>query len=135
MANSLLSKIQEVQQHLQSQINTTVLQRIRQDLFDKQMAYKTISDSLAKRTGADEEMIRAKKTVLLEELQRDEKMIDEYQLAIDTNPPVLLTVEKARASLWPDKPKVLATVLISFFAALVFSFLMVVFMDSRKTSK
>ncbi|MFL5741903.1 MAG: hypothetical protein ACJ75B_16895 [Flavisolibacter sp.] len=135
LANSLLSKIQDVQQHLLSQINTTVLQRIRQDLLEKQVAYKTINDSLGRPTGADEEIVRAKKTVLLEELERDEKMVDEYQLAIDTNPPALLTVEKARASLWPDKPKVLATVLISFFAALVFSFLMVLFMDSRKISK
>jgi hypothetical protein len=132
LANSLMQKIQELHQHLQNQNNESILKRVKEDYALKQEEYKKIADSLTRSSGSDAEIGQAKKTALLEQLQQYEKVIDEYRLSLKTNPQVLLTVENARASLWPDKPNVQATVLITFFASFVFAFLLAAFLQSRK---
>jgi hypothetical protein len=132
MSNLLLQKIQELHQHLQNESNALALQKIREDYLNKQNEYRQLSDSLAKAKGVEAEIGQVKKSALLEQLQQYEKMTGQYQLALAANPPVLLTVEYARPSLWPDRPRILATVLLVFFAALLFSFLMSLFIESRK---
>lgn len=67
-----------------------------------------------------------------EEVQSLQKMIDEYQLAINANTPVLLVVEPARPALWADRPKIVQAILLSFFGAFVFSFLIALFIENRK---
>jgi uncharacterized protein involved in exopolysaccharide biosynthesis len=69
---------------------------------------------------------------LAEQLQQYEKIVGEYQLINSSNSPVLLVVENARPPLWPDKPKILVTVLFTFFSAFVFSYLLALFIESRK---
>lgn len=55
-------------------------------------------------------------------MQYDE-LIGQYQLLVDTKPPVLVIVEKAKPASYPDKPKrlqvILGTLIISFFFALL----------------
>ena len=65
-------------------------------------------------------------------MQQDQKLIAQYQLAINTNPEVLLTVEKARAALWPDRPKVMQTTGLAFIISLLFSILIAIYLNSRK---
>jgi len=127
IANFLMQQIQEIHQHLQNENNTVTLAKLKQDYTVKQNEYLQQTDS----TSA---IAKAKQNGLSEQLQEEEKMINEYQLAINTNAPVLLIVENARPSFWPDKPKILATVLFAFFGALLFSFLLAVFIESRKPS-
>jgi hypothetical protein len=70
---------------------------------------------------------------MLQQVQEYEKLIDQYQITINTNPQVLLTVETAKASLWPDKPKILPTILIAAFAAFAIAFIIALFIESRNT--
>jgi capsular polysaccharide biosynthesis protein len=133
MANSLLQKIQQLHQRLQNENSLLILQRLKQDYISKQQEYKQLSDSAARFTGAEAELWNAKKTAMLLQVQEYEKLIGEYQITINSNPQVLLTVETARASLWPDKPKVLPTILIAAFAAFVIAFLIALFIESRNT--
>ena len=79
-------------------------------------------------------MIKSKMSALTGQLQQLERMIHEYELAINANSPVLLIVEGARPPLWPDKPKVLVTVLLTFFAGLLFSYLIALFIESTNFS-
>jgi capsular polysaccharide biosynthesis protein len=134
LANSLMQKMQELHQHLQNETNINTLQKIKADLLQKQLEYRMLSDSSANVSSADAEIAKAKKTALLEEMGQEEKLMAQYRLAIESNPRVLLTIENARTPLWPDKPKVVETVLITFFASLIFSFLLVLFLDRRKAS-
>jgi uncharacterized protein involved in exopolysaccharide biosynthesis len=132
IANTLMQSIQKLHQHLQNESSVAILKAIKAGQAIKQEAFRRASDTIGKLTGADAEVWQAKKAVLLEQLQEYDKMIDQYQLAINTNPPVLLTVENARPPLWHDKPKTLLTVLLCAFIAFVFAFLLAIFTESRK---
>ncbi len=132
IANTLIGQIQELHQHLQQQGNMLALQKLQEDNSHKKEEYKTLSDSIVKLSGTDAELAQAHKTSLLENIRQNENLIDEYTLAISTNPQALLTVERARPALWPDKPKVLPTVLFALGGAFLFSFLVALFLESRK---
>ncbi|HEX6333544.1 MAG TPA: hypothetical protein VFZ78_04900 [Flavisolibacter sp.] len=134
LSNSLLDKIQSIHQRLQNESNAAILQRLREDYAKKQQEFRGTSDSMRNVSGTDAEILQAKKTAAFDQLLQYEKMIDQYQLALSTNPPVLLVVEKARPPVWHDKPKTLQVVLLTFFAALAFAFLMVLFLQARRTT-
>ena len=132
LANSLLAQIQALHQHLQQEGNMLALQKLEEDDSIQKLSYKKIADSMTHLSGADAEIMQARKSALLEQLQQYQKLMDQYRLAIATNPQTLLTVEKARAALWPDKPKVLPTVFFALAGAFIFSFLAALFIESRK---
>jgi tetratricopeptide (TPR) repeat protein len=132
MANTVLRKIQLLHQHLQSQNNSLTLEKIKENYKLKQDQFRLIADTLLKLSGADAEIWQAKKASALAELEQYDRIIDKYQLAIKTNPQVLLTVEPARASVYPDKPRILQTGVFSFFGAFTFAFLVGLFLESRK---
>jgi hypothetical protein len=137
LANFLMQKLQELHQHLQNQSNVSVLEKIKEGYELKQKEYFELADSLNENstfTRTENDFTKAKKDAKIEQLKQYEKMIGEYQLAVTTNTPVLLSVENARPSLWPDKPRILTTVLFVFFSAALFSFLVALFVESRKHS-
>ena len=78
------------------------------------------------------EIRAAMKAALLAQIVDYEKMINEYQLAINTNPPVLLIVEHARASIWADKPRTFQTMAFTIVVAVALTFLVALYMESRK---
>ena len=131
-----MQKLQELHQHLQSQSNVLVLTKIKEQYALKQREYLQLADSLNAGTNkavnvAWSDMLKSKMLAVTDQLQQFEKMISQYQLAITSNSPVLLIVENARPPLWPDKPKVLTTVAVTFFAALLFSYLIALFIENR----
>jgi hypothetical protein len=139
MANFLMQRIQELHQHLQNQSNLVVLDKLKQQYTVKQREYLEDADSVRKSPGGSlaaprSAISRARLVALTEQLKQYENMIGEYQLAATVNSPVLLLVENARPALWPDEPKVLAITLFTFFTALISSFLLVLFIDSRNRS-
>jgi hypothetical protein len=139
LANFLMERIQELHQHLQNQSNLVVLDKLKQQYAVKQREYLEGSDSVGKSQGGSlaaprSEMSKARLVALTDQLKQYENMIGEYQLAATVNSPVLLMVENARPALWPDEPKVLAITLFTFFTALISSFLLVLFIDSRNRS-
>jgi capsular polysaccharide biosynthesis protein len=133
IANSLLEKIQQLHQRLQNENSILILQRIKKDYTAKQQLYKQMSDSASGLSGAEAEIWASQKTAMLEQIKEYEKLIDQYELTINTNPKILLTVENAKASPWPDKPNTLPTVLLALFVAFAFAFLISLFIESRKT--
>jgi capsular polysaccharide biosynthesis protein len=132
LANRLLQKIQELHQHLQNENNAATLQKLKDEYALKQQQYKQIADSGVVSSETERELSNTRKTVLLEQLQQYQKTIDQYTLALRTNPQVLLTVESARPSLSPDKPKTLQIVLFTLAAALVCTFLIALSLDTGK---
>ena len=139
LANFLMERIQELHQHLQNQSNLVVLDKLKQQYAVKQREYLEDADSVGKSPGGSlaaprSEMSKARLLALTDQLKQYENMIGEYQLAATVNSPVLLMVENARPALWPDEPKVLAITLFTFFTALISSFLLVLFIDSRNRS-
>ena len=68
-------------------------------------------------------IITSERAVLIEQVQQYEKLIGQYQLMADSKSPVLIVVEKARASTWPDKPKKVLLLTATFVLSLVFALL------------
>ena len=69
-----------------------------------------------------------------EQIKEYSHHISQYEMAIKTNPQVLIAVEKARPSPMPDKPKTMQITLFAFGVAFIFSFLLALFAESRKTT-
>jgi len=69
-----------------------------------------------------------RKAVLQGQAQQYEKLISEYQLMVDSKPPVLIVVEKAKSSIWPDRPRrmqiMIATAVLGFLFALLAALVM-----------
>jgi uncharacterized protein involved in exopolysaccharide biosynthesis len=128
LANFLMKRLQELHQQLQNQANRSILEKIKEAYALKQNESVQITDS-AKSVSIQGQ---TRTSALREQLQSYEKMIDEYQLAISTSIPVLLMVEPARPALYADRPKIAQTILLSFFGAFIFSFLLALFLESRK---
>lgn len=140
LANFLMKQLQEIHQHLQNQSNVLLLQKLQEEYALKQNEYMQLSDSVGKgvistnSVSGKKGIIRTKMAALNEQLQQYEKTIGEYQLAIRSNLPVLLIVENARPPFRSDKPKVLQTLMFTFFGALLFSYLLALLVEGRKSS-
>lgn len=112
LANALLQKLNEIHQQLQNANHAHVLQKIREELSAKQK--DTVSFS--------------------SQIKEYQTLIHQYELAIKTAPQALIVVEPARTSATPDKPKTGITTAVAFFASLLFSLLLAVFVESRKAT-
>lgn len=132
ISNYLLQTIQSIHQQLQNENNRLVLERLRAAYQQKQKPLKGTVDPTASNNST---LPGIKDKDSTSELNEYRQLISQYDLAIQTNAPVLLTVEQARPAPWADKPHVLVNVLATFFAAFVFSFLLSFFMESRKLSE
>lgn len=130
MANSFMSKLQALHQHLQNENNLVVLQRLKEAYASKEKLFNNYSDSVVK-TGAAQELMAAQKATILEQLKQYQLAMDQYELAIKTNPSVLLSVEKARPAVWSDRPKIFQILVLTAIAAFLFSFLLAVSFESR----
>ncbi len=131
LANALMEKIKIIHQDLQSANNQA-------SLVSLQSAEKKINariDSMDRMTGltknGSEENTTRRKTSA-DQLQQYEKLINEYQLMVDSKPPALVVVEKARPSVWPDKPRGLRIMIATGFLSLLFAMLLALVLERRK---
>jgi len=121
LANSILDVLNNIHRDLQGQGNKAVLNSL---LEAKQRTRKEV-DSVKQFLRNAETMYED--TAFLNTryrlLSEYEKKIGEYQLMVNNKPPVLITVERAKATNWPDKPKrmqiLIATAILSFLFALL----------------
>ena len=132
LANSLLRNLESIHQQLQNKSNEIVLENIKKD-------YETIKqqfqfDSL-NASGDNDALLTIRKNTQLEQLRQYEKLMAEYNLVLRTNPNILLVVEHATPSIKTDRPKIFQTLLLVFFAAAAFSFLSILFLESRRSAK
>lgn len=137
LANELLQKLNNIHQYLQTGNNRTVLQRLKDNYLLKQQTLNStgilyMHDTLRTKVGAADNT-PASKTMLLNQLGQYSQLINEYELALKTNPNVLLVVEPARPSPWADKPATGQIVLFTFLSSLLFSFLLALFLQSRNS--
>jgi hypothetical protein len=132
LANGIFQRLQQLHQELHQQDNASVLQKLKEDLVARQQQFRLASDSLRHIEAAYAELLTVRRNALLQQVQEQEKLIAEYELALSTNPPVLVSVESARPSLRPEKPDTAQTVLLTAFASALFFFLLALVLESRK---
>lgn len=131
LANALIEKLKTIHQDLQNANNHSSLEGLK--IASKKI--KSEIDSLDIKVNSPEkkndESISTRKN-LSDRLQQYEKLISEYQLMLDSKPPALVLVEKARTSPWPNKPKRIETMIITFFLSFLFALLVALVMERRK---
>lgn len=119
LANSIMDQLQSIHQYLQGAGNEATLK----GLISGRERLKAKSDSAAQ-----------EKNILLEEkLKQYDNLITEYQLVVDSKPPVLVIVEKAKVSDWPDRPKRIQLLVATGVLAFIFSLFLALVLEKRKT--
>lgn len=119
LANSVMDQLQSIHQYLQGAGNEATLQ----GLISGRERLKAKSDSAA----------QEKNILLQEKLKQYDNLITEYQLMVDSKPPVLVIVEKAKASDWPDRPKRIQLLVATGVLAFIFSLFLALVLEKRKT--
>ncbi len=133
LANNIMQELQRLHQSVQNESNEQILKKLKEEYLKQVQLYAQTSDS-SKSLKTMEGALAVQKTAQLEQLQQYQKLMSQYQLIVNTNPQALLLVEKARPSLKPDKPDRLQIALLTFFASALFSFLVLLFIESRKAN-
>lgn len=151
LANSFLQKLNEFHKYIQNANNAMVLQKIKDDLAAKEKEIAALEESkLGTVSSTDvyqnkasidsirknfvEPEIRFKNmnsAASADEIKEYRRLINQYELSLKTTPDVLIIVENARPALKWDKPDMLQNIAFTFFASLLFSFLLALFIDSR----
>jgi len=134
LANAVMDKLNSIHQSVQNENNIAVLNNLLSsrkkiiadiDSLTNSLQYDS-ANALLRSTLVSTENTRTRtirRNTLLGQLEEYEKLIIQYQLMADSKTPVLNIVEKARASVKPDKPKkiqiLVATAVLSFLFALL----------------
>ncbi len=127
LANSLLQQLQNLHQHLHQENNKMILSKLTA-AYNQQAQVDKINDQ-ATQDSANNEFGTDN-----EQLKQYRQLINEYQLVVNASPKILLTVETARPSAKPDKPRTAQMVLFSFVAALACTFLLSLFINGKRTN-
>lgn len=120
LANAIMDKLQSIHQDLQSAGNVATLKGL---IKAKEKMNPPVDSAF---TPENAELHKRKN-------QEYDKMIGEYQLMVDSKPPSLIIVEKAKAPEWPDKPKRMQIMVATAVLSLLFSLLAALVMERRKT--
>lgn len=120
LANAMLEKLQSIHRDLQGTGNEAALKGLIQGR-DK----LTLQLDTATGTPELKEQLRGR-------LLQYEKLIGEYQLMVDSKPPSLVIVEKAKPAAWPDKPKRMQLIIAAAVLSFLFAFLVALVLERRK---
>lgn len=130
LSNGLLEEVQQILQALQAANSTSILNQLKVARDSLVGTSNVNRDSLILR-NSPEKYSNSNREAMALQLATYDELISEYALSTNANPPVLLTVEKARPAVKADKPKLLQILVFSGFAALIFSFLLSFYLESR----
>lgn len=130
LANALMDHLQKIHQDIQNSNNKIILEVLRKTFGTVQARI----DSLENFSGGNSEKSEMEKNTLIMRGEEYARLIDQYEIIMQVNPPALKITESARPALWPDKPRraqiLIATGVLSLFFALLLS----VFLQRRKIS-
>ena len=137
LANAIMDKLQAIHQDIQNSNNISLIKSLQSGREKLQANIDSINNYLKK--ALIEEGLTGSYTVrraaLIDQVQQYEKLIGEYQLLVDNKTPVLITVDKARVTDWPDTPKRIPVLVATLVLSLFFSLFVILLIEKRKSSK
>ena len=148
LANALFTELNTIYQHTSETNNERVLAQLKSGYAQKKVALDSMHQLMSHYEGSriidfnssDSAPYRAKRNgslaiadfaMLPEQIKEYERIISQYELALNTSMQPLIVVENARPAFYADKPKIFQTVLFAFGASLILSVLLAVFIESR----
>ena len=133
LANAIMDKLESIHRNLQSSSNLASYN----SLQSTQQKIQTQIDSIDQVPGIEKKedgIAAAHRKILFDQWQENEKLINEYQLMLNNNPPVLMVVEKAKPATRPDKPERLQILLVTALLSLFFAILLALILERRKST-
>lgn len=127
LANAIMERLNTIHADLQSAGNEATLHGLKSGKKKIQMKLDSIP-------GNAESMMESKR-ILYEQGMKYEKLISEYQMMVDSKPPVLIVVEEAKATSKPDRPKRIQILLATAVLSFLFALLAALISERRKISK
>jgi uncharacterized protein involved in exopolysaccharide biosynthesis len=121
LANAIVDILQSVHSKARNAGNESTLQSLKQALKNT----RSSADSLS----ADN------RKALDERATQYEKLISEYQLMVDSKPPALVIVEKARPAIITDRPKFLQIMIATAILSFLFSLLAALVLERKNLSR
>jgi capsular polysaccharide biosynthesis protein len=127
LADAIMRNLQSIHQDIHNSNNVAILASLKEGKDKLHAQLQKLTTNSAVSGPSNSEWV-----VLTEQVQQYEKLIGQYQLMADSKSPVLIVVEKARASSWPDKPKKVLWLTATFVLSLVFALLLALLFEKRK---
>lgn len=124
LADAIMERLGNIHAGLQSAGNEATLNGLQYGKKKIELQQDSVS--------GNNESITERKIGLHNRLQQYEKLIGQYQLMVDSKPPVLLVVEKAKASQKPDRPKRIQILVATAVLGFIFALLAALIMERRK---
>lgn len=131
LANAILEKLNSIHQSLQAASNKRILEILNEGKLKLEKSLDSLTGSRTVGLHGLNQLATNTDNVANQLKQYDE-LIGEYQLTLDTNPAVLVVVEKARASVKPDKPRIMRILVTTAVISFLFSLLLALFLERRK---
>ena len=121
LANAVMDKLHSMHTDIQAAGNEATLKALKKSKEEIQKKGDSSLNSLESKLQAQDR------------IKEYDKLIGQYQMVVDSKPPVLVIVEKARASLRPDKPKRIQILVATAVLSFLFALLAALVMERRKT--
>lgn len=127
LANQIMDRLNQIHQELRNETNRLTLAGLEREK-NKMTAGL---DSMRNSTG---DITSPRTQAMTDQLTKYEKLINEYQVMVDTKPAVLMVVDRARPELQPGKPKRLLILTGTAFLAFLFGLGVALILERRKTT-
>jgi uncharacterized protein involved in exopolysaccharide biosynthesis len=137
MANAIMEQLQQIYQDIQTANNEIILSKLSSELENSKGEYQKLHDSISHvdATSATSQLLSARQTSLLQQVQEYEKILNQYKLMVDARPHALIIVEKARPALKVDEPKTAQVIALTAVLSLFFGLLAAVILERRSVRK
>lgn len=133
MANSIMEKLQQIHQDLETVNNSAMLSKIKEEYAARKKDYTELVDSMQhSNNSAVADLLNIQKNSLIQQILEYEKLLNQYTLMVNARPQALIIIEKASPALNPDKPKPLQIVIATAFLSLFFAVVAAIILERRK---
>ena len=130
LVNRLVAIVQNTEEAIWKESYQNSLKKLQASIASMEQEYKYISSneikaSTGKNTAAENALLASKQQNLLDQINSYQKAANEFQLAINNNPPSLYVMERAVPAAKSEKPNKWELLLVSFLASLIFAIIAV----------
>lgn len=130
LVNRLVAIVQNTEEAIWKESYQNSLKKLKASIATMEQEYKYISSneikaSTGKNTAAENALLASKQQNLLVQINSYQKAANEFQLAINNNPPALYVMERAVPAAKSEKPNKWELLLVSFLASLIFAIIAV----------
>ncbi len=132
IANLLVYKTEAIGKELQQQAYQSIIDQVQVSIAHKKKNYHQLQDSLNNMDITAAAPLAKTGSELLTHIERDEKILDEVNLAMDLRQPTVLVLEKAYPSFKADKPKHVVIIIGAFISSLFFAIIALVLFNRFK---